>query len=69
MLKEVKLSNNITVIMEKITVYRSVSMGIWIRAGSAYEDDNTNGVAHAIEHMLFKGTKSRSALDMTMMAM
>lgn len=61
MIKEYTLKNGITVVMEKLTLYRSVSMGIWIKAGSAYEDDTTNGVAHAIEHMLFKGTGKRTS--------
>jgi len=42
---------------------RSVSFGIWVKNGSRNETDNTNGISHFIEHMLFKGTYSRSAKD------
>ncbi len=56
-----KLSNNITVIMEKMPYLKSAAFGAWIRAGSANEDDHNNGIAHMIEHMLFKGTHKRSA--------
>ncbi|MBL8232184.1 MAG: insulinase family protein [Bryobacterales bacterium] len=40
---------------------RSVSVGIWVKAGSRYEKAPENGIAHFIEHMLFKGTENRSA--------
>jgi predicted Zn-dependent peptidase len=56
-----QLSNKITVITEVLPYLRSSSFGIWIKAGSANEDDSNNGIAHIIEHMLFKGTQTRSA--------
>lgn len=56
-----KLSNNITVVLEKMPYLKSASFGVWIRAGSSNEDDQNNGIAHMIEHMLFKGTNRRSA--------
>jgi predicted Zn-dependent peptidase len=56
-----QLSNKITVITEVLPYLQSASFGIWVRAGSANEDDNNNGIAHIIEHMLFKGTKNRNA--------
>jgi predicted Zn-dependent peptidase len=43
---------------------RSVSVGVWIAAGSRYESPKINGAAHFIEHMLFKGTETRSALEL-----
>lgn len=55
------LSNNITVITEVLPYLQSASFGVWVKAGSANEDENNNGIAHMIEHMLFKGTNSRSA--------
>ncbi len=42
---------------------RSVSIGIWIKTGSRDEDLQWNGISHFIEHMVFKGTKNRSAED------
>ncbi len=57
------LPNGIRVISEEINHVRSISIGVWIRSGSRYEDAATNGTAHFIEHMLFKGTANRSAFD------
>ncbi len=53
--------NGIKVILEKIPHLRSASIGVWFRAGSVYEGPDENGISHFIEHMLFKGTKNRSA--------
>lgn len=55
------LSNGITVVMEDMPYLKSASFGVWVRVGSANEDESNNGIAHMIEHMMFKGTKSRSA--------
>lgn len=56
-----KLSNGITIVLEKMPYLRSVSFGVWIKVGSNNEDETNNGISHMIEHMLFKGTKNRSA--------
>jgi predicted Zn-dependent peptidase len=56
-----QLSNKITVVTEVLPYLQSASFGIWVKAGSSNEDDSNNGIAHIIEHMLFKGTKRRSA--------
>ena len=56
-----QLSNKITVVTEVLPYLQSASLGIWIKAGSSNEDDSNNGIAHIIEHMLFKGTTTRSA--------
>ncbi len=56
-----KLPNGIRIVGESMPNYRSVSMGVWINAGSVYERGGESGAAHFIEHMLFKGTKNRSA--------
>ncbi len=58
-----QLKNGIRVIMEEMPSYRSVSIGAWIKVGSMYENKMNNGMAHVIEHMLFKGTKKRTAAD------
>jgi predicted Zn-dependent peptidase len=42
---------------------RSVAMGVWIKSGSRCEPAETNGISHFVEHMVFKGTRSRSALS------
>ena len=56
-----KLSNGITVVMETMPYLKSAAFGVWVRVGSANEDESNNGIAHMIEHMMFKGTKSRTA--------
>src|SRR5690348_11385748 len=55
------LPNGIKIITEAMPHVRSVSVGIWINAGSRRETAEQNGVCHFIEHMLFKGTSNRSA--------
>jgi predicted Zn-dependent peptidase len=57
------LDNGIRVLSEEIDHVRSVSIGAWLEGGSRHESDLTNGAAHFIEHMLFKGTERRSAFD------
>ena len=58
-----RLGNGVRVISEKMPHVRSVSVGIWLGAGSRRESPEHNGISHFIEHMLFKGTTSRSAED------
>ena len=58
-----KLKNGIRVITEEIPSIESVSVGIWINAGSRNEKKKENGIAHFLEHMAFKGTEKRSALQ------
>jgi predicted Zn-dependent peptidase len=57
------LSNGIKVITETMPHVRSVSVGVWVGSGSRREPAGQNGVSHFIEHMLFKGTKTRTAED------
>ena len=63
MVNRTVLNNGISVISEEIDHVRSVSIGVWVRCGSCHENSHTNGTAHFIEHMLFKGTERRSAFD------
>lgn len=63
MFKKSTLDNGITVVTERIPHVRSVSLGIWVKVGSRHEGDFEKGISHFIEHMLFKGTKKRSAKD------
>src|SRR3984893_8636201 len=55
------LPNGVRVITERMPHVRSVSGGLWICPGSRYENQQETGISHFIEHMLFKGTKNRSA--------
>jgi predicted Zn-dependent peptidase len=57
------LPNGLTVITEEMQHIRSISVGIWVKTGSRDEDPEWNGISHFIEHMVFKGTKHRSAED------
>jgi predicted Zn-dependent peptidase len=57
------LPNGVRVITEAMLHVRSVSVGIWIGAGSRRESPEQNGISHFIEHVLFKGTTRRSAED------
>lgn len=59
-----KLSNGLRVVTEKIDTVKSVSVGIWIETGSRNEDKVNNGISHFIEHMMFKGTEKRTALEL-----
>jgi len=58
--REHRLSNGIKVIGEPLPDMRSVTLGIWTRAGSVMETAEQNGISHFIEHMLFKGTEKRT---------
>ena len=55
------LPNGLRVVIETIPFVRSVSFGIWVKTGSRDECAGTNGISHFIEHMMFKGTKNRTA--------
>lgn len=56
------LPNGVRVVTERMPV-RSISLGIWIRAGTVNENETNNGISHLLEHMLFKGTKTRTARE------
>ncbi|HLY43381.1 MAG TPA: pitrilysin family protein [Terracidiphilus sp.] len=60
-LRRTVLPNGLIVLTERMEHLRSVAMGVWIKSGSRCEPAETNGISHFVEHMLFKGTKSRSA--------
>ena len=57
------LENGVRIVSEKLDHYRSVSIGIWINAGSREEKPVENGISHFIEHMIFKGTRTRNSLQ------
>ena len=56
-----KLSNGITVVTEHMPHLESAALGIWVKAGARDERPEQHGIAHLLEHMAFKGTKTRSA--------
>ena len=60
-----KLQNGLTVATATMPHMNSVSLGIWVGVGGRYEKPAENGTCHFIEHMLFKGTKKRSAREIS----
>lgn len=58
-----KLENGLTVATDTIDTVESVSLGLWTGAGARNETPANNGIAHFLEHMVFKGTETRSARD------
>jgi predicted Zn-dependent peptidase len=60
-IRSTTLPNGLLVLTERMPHLRSVSMGVWLDAGSRDETPESNGISHFLEHMVFKGTTSRSA--------
>ncbi|MCK7473919.1 MAG: insulinase family protein [Rhodopseudomonas palustris] len=56
-----KLANGLTVITDPMPHLETAALGVWVDAGARNETESTNGIAHMLEHMAFKGTRSRSA--------
>ena len=63
MIKKYTCKNGVRIILEEMPILRSVAIGIWVKTGSRNESPEINGISHFIEHMFFKGTKSRSAKE------
>src|SRR5262245_62538462 len=57
------LPNGLRLLTERMPHVRSVSIGVWLARGSRHEPQEQSGIAHFVEHMLFKGTRTRSAED------
>ncbi len=60
-IRSTTLPNGLRVLTERMPTLRSVSMGVWLDTGSRDETPETNGISHFLEHMVFKGTTTRSA--------
>mgnify|MGYP006182126457 FL=1 len=58
-----KLANGMTIVTDRLDTVETVSLGVWVQAGSRFETAANNGVSHLLEHMAFKGTARRSARD------
>ncbi|MBA2870854.1 putative Zn-dependent peptidase [Anoxybacillus calidus] len=63
MVKKYTCQNGVRIVLEQIPTMRSVAIGIWIGTGSRNENEQNNGISHFLEHMFFKGTKTRSARE------
>ncbi|MGE0159258.1 MAG: M16 family metallopeptidase [Gemmatimonadales bacterium] len=57
------LPNGVQVLTERMPSVRSAAVGVWVRQGSAHESDTDTGASHMLEHMVFKGTERRSAVE------
>src|SRR6201989_1849249 len=60
-IRSTRLPNGLLVLTERMAHLRSVSMGVWLDCGSRDETLEANGISHFLEHMVFKGTTTRSA--------
>jgi predicted Zn-dependent peptidase len=59
------LRNGLTVVTERLTGFKTLSIGIWVKAGTRHELAREAGISHFLEHMVFKGTHKRSAMQIT----
>lgn len=59
------LSNGLRIITQERPQLETVSLGIWVKTGSAYENKSNNGISHFLEHMSFKGTSKRTSLQIS----
>ncbi|MFQ5621869.1 MAG: M16 family metallopeptidase [Paracoccaceae bacterium] len=58
-----QLENGLRIVTEEMPGLKSASVGVWVTAGGRQEKHEQNGIAHFLEHMAFKGTKNRTALE------
>jgi predicted Zn-dependent peptidase len=61
MISRETLDNGLTLVTESMPHLRSVAVGVWVKKGSRHETPEQSGISHFIEHMVFKGTRTRSA--------
>jgi len=66
MIRRRTLPNGLTLITESMPDVRSVTLGVWLRQGSRHETPGLNGISHFLEHLVFKGTETRSARDIAL---
>jgi len=64
-IKQTTLKNGLKIITAERPQIETVSLGIWVNTGSAAEEPQDNGISHFIEHMVFKGTKKRTSLQIS----
>jgi predicted Zn-dependent peptidase len=62
-IQKTEMKNGLVVASEVMPHLRSVAIGVWIRCGSRFEAPHLSGISHFIEHLLFKGTRTRTAAD------
>ena len=65
-IRRTQLDGGLSVLSQPVQGVRSASVGVWVRYGSAHEGPGELGVAHLLEHMVFKGTETRTAKDIAL---
>lgn len=66
MIRRRTLPNGLTLLTETMPDVRSVTLGVWLRQGSRHETPAVNGISHFLEHLVFKGTETRTARDIAL---
>jgi len=59
--RKTTLKNGLRVVTEQLPLVRSISIGVWVDVGSRHESETENGLSHFVEHLVFKGTRKRTA--------
>ncbi|MDQ7844095.1 MAG: pitrilysin family protein, partial [Armatimonadota bacterium] len=62
------LPNGLRIVTERMPQVRTAALGVWVNAGSRYEPPGRHGISHFLEHLFFKGTATRSALEIAQAA-
>ncbi len=65
MIRTTTLANGLRIASDTIEHVETVALGVWLNIGTRHEKKSENGIAHMLEHMAFKGTKNRTALDIS----
>lgn len=65
MIKTTTLANGLRIASDTIDHVETVALGVWLNIGTRHEKKSENGIAHMLEHMAFKGTENRTALDIS----
>lgn len=65
-ISKVTLPGGVTLLCQRVPDALSVSVGVWVRSGSRDEAEGQHGITHFLEHMVFKGTEQRSALELAL---
>ena len=61
----VQLPSGLTIVVEPMISTRTAAIGVWVGVGARDESPEQSGISHFLEHLLFKGTESRSAIDVS----
>ena len=64
MVEKITLDNGVRIVHERLEHLRSCALGLWVESGSRHEPEELCGISHFIEHMMFKGTETRTAAQL-----